>query len=57
VQLLMGKKVGATEIMNLLKNQEKWFVSSDRLKIPLRDLGMDFLGEIKKALEYLVVKK
>lgn len=57
VQLVMGKKVGATEILNLLKNQEKWFVSSDRLKIPLRDLGMDFLGEIKKALEYLVVKK
>ncbi len=57
IQMLMGKKVGAAEIMNLLKHQEKWFVSSDRLKIPLRDLGMDFLGEIKKALECLVVGK
>ncbi len=50
VHLLLGKKVGASEIMNLLKEQEKWFVSSDRLKIPLKELGMDFLAEIKKAL-------
>lgn len=57
VQLQLGKKVGAAEIMNLLKYQEKWFVSSDRLKIPIRELGMDFMGEIKKALEYLVVGK
>lgn len=50
IHLLLGKKVGASEIMNLLKQQEKWFVSSDRLKIPLKELGMDFMNQIKKAL-------
>ncbi len=54
IELIMGKKVGAEQIMNLLKHQEKWFVSSDRLKIQLRELGMDFMSEIKKALQYLV---
>jgi transcription-repair coupling factor len=55
IHLLLGKKVGASEIMNLLKHQEKWFVSSDRLKIPLKELGMDFLNQIKKALLLLGV--
>ncbi len=53
IHLLLGKKVGAAEIMNLLKHQEKWFVSSDRLKIPLKELGVEFLGELKKALVWL----
>lgn len=57
IQLIIGKKVGASEIMNLLKHQPDWLVSTDRLKIPLKTLGMDFLGEIKKALKLLGVGK
>ena len=53
VHLLLGKKVGASEIMNLLKHQPDWLVSTDRLKIPLKTLGMDFLGELKKSLQLL----
>lgn len=57
IHLILGKKVNASQIMNLLKHQEKWFVSSDKLKISLKDLGMDFIGELKKALEYLSTDK
>jgi transcription-repair coupling factor len=53
IQFLLGKNVGASEIMNLLQHQEKWLVSSDRLKIPLKELGRDFLESIKKGLLFL----
>lgn len=54
IQLQLGKKIGAKEIMNLLSNQSAWLVSSDKLKIPLKELGMDFMGEIKKAIVLLI---
>lgn len=57
IHLILGKKVSAPHIMNLLKHQEKWFVSSDKLKISLKDLGMEFMGELKKALHYLSCEK
>ncbi len=57
VHLLLGKKVGAAEIMNLLKHQDQWFVSADRLKIPLKKLGIDFIEELKKSLTWLTKGK
>ena len=53
IQMILGKGLTAGHIMNLLGKQEKWMFASDKLKIDLKNLGMDFLGELKKALVFL----
>lgn len=53
IQLTLGKNVTAGHIMNLLKEEEKWLFSGDRLKIPFKELGMDFMGNIERALKLL----
>ena len=57
IHLVLGKRVGAANIMNLLAQQQNWMISGDTLKRDFRDLGIDFLGEIKKALGFLAGKR
>ena len=42
INLVMGKQMKAEHIFSLLNVQPKWFISGDRLKIHLDDLGKDW---------------
>lgn len=56
LQLFMNKNVSAKEIMNLLSQQSKWFISENKLTIPLKELGENFIKSIKESLKLLKKK-
>ncbi|HIQ57687.1 TPA: transcription-repair coupling factor [Candidatus Gracilibacteria bacterium] len=56
VELHLAKSVTAKEIMQLLEEQPNWTISGSSLVLPQKQLGLDFVGVIEKALELLVKK-
>jgi transcription-repair coupling factor (superfamily II helicase) len=56
VDITMSSRVTAKEIMNLLKEQNFWTISGNVLKTEPKNLGLDFVMTIEKALELLVKK-
>lgn len=53
IQLHLSKHITAVEIMNLLKNNDKWQISGDKLKINVKNLGFNWIDELMKSIEYL----
>ncbi|MBI5414668.1 transcription-repair coupling factor [Candidatus Peregrinibacteria bacterium] len=56
IHLVLSKKVTAVEIMNLLKYQQKWKISGETLKTPVKEMGFDWMRGVKEALQKLVPK-
>jgi transcription-repair coupling factor (superfamily II helicase) len=59
LELHMSKKITPHQVMNLLKDDlsHKWTISGDKLKIAVRDLGLDWYEGTKAALIKLVEGK
>ena len=51
--LHMNSSVTAEQIMNLLKHSPKWFISGDKLKIDMKELGFKWLERLKENIGYL----
>jgi transcription-repair coupling factor (superfamily II helicase) len=54
VELHLAKSVTAKEIMQLLEEQPNWTISGSNLVLPQKQLGLDFVGVIEKALSLLI---
>lgn len=60
LELHMSKRFTPYQVMNLLQNEDngnKWIISGDKLKIKLKDLGLDWYEGVKTALRNLVQGK
>ena len=55
--LHMSDSVTAEQIMNLLKYNQKWFISGDKLKIDLKELGFNWPEKLKENIQLLLPKK
>jgi transcription-repair coupling factor (superfamily II helicase) len=53
IELHLSEKVTAVEIMNLLKHNDSWLISGDKLKINVKKLGFNWLEELVSCLEKL----
>jgi len=53
IQLHLSKYVTAVEIMNLLKTQSYWKVSRETLKTNAKELGFNWVENLKEALKRL----
>lgn len=56
IVLKITEKVTAQHIINLLQYNQKWRVSENTLKIDLKDLGFNWLEEVRNSLEKLTQK-
>ena len=56
IHFVMGKKISAKEIMNLLKTEDFWVISGNKLKAPLEKFGIHFLDKLQKSLKKLELK-
>ena len=57
IVLHLGPSVTAEPIVNLLKHNPKWLVSGDKLKIDMKELGFNWLGELKTNIQQLILEK
>jgi transcription-repair coupling factor (superfamily II helicase) len=55
--LHMGAKVTAEQIMNLLKDNPKWLISGDKLKIDLKNLGFNWSEKLKENIRLMIPGK
>lgn len=53
IVLIMSKHVKPANIINMLEYNGKWVISGTRLKINLKDLGLDWLSELAKCVKAL----
>lgn len=51
--LVLGKKVKPENIMSALSINNKWTISGDRLRIDVRDLGVDWMAGLQSTVEAL----
>ena len=56
VVLSISKNVKPENIMNMLSKNPKWQISSDKLKIFMSDLGVNFLPTLIESVKALAVK-
>lgn len=56
IVLKITEKVTAKHIINLLQYNQKWRISENTLKIDIKDLGFNWLEEIRNSLEKLSQK-
>ena len=56
VILHMSSSVTAESIMNLLKDNPKWLISGEKLKIDLKHLGFNWIEKIKDNIRLLIPK-
>jgi transcription-repair coupling factor len=55
--LHMSESMTAEQIMNLLKHNPKWFISGDKLKIDIKDLGFNWSEKLKENIQHLIPPK
>ncbi len=55
--LHMGPSLTAPQIMTLIKNNPKWLVSGDKLKIDLKELGFNWTEKLKENIQFLLPKQ
>lgn len=53
IVLMMSKHVKPGNIINMLEYNGKWIISGTRLKINIKDLGLDWFGELAKCVKAL----
>jgi transcription-repair coupling factor (superfamily II helicase) len=53
IVLIMSKKVKPANIISLLEFNSKWMISGTRLKINVKDLGLDWFGMLKECAKAL----
>ncbi|MFA6305487.1 MAG: transcription-repair coupling factor [Candidatus Gracilibacteria bacterium] len=53
IVLIMSKKVKPANIISLLEFNSKWMISGTRLRINIKDLGMDWFGMLKECVKAL----
>ncbi len=51
--LSLGEKVKPGNIMSVLLKNSRWQISGDKLRIDVKDLGVDWLNGIQKSVEAL----
>lgn len=56
IVLKISEKVTAEHIINLLQYNQKWQISENNLKIDLKELGFNWLEELKTGIEKLSQK-
>ncbi len=56
IHLHLSKNVTAVEIMNLLKHNDKWQISGDKLKTNVKNLGFNWIDELIKSIKKLKKK-
>ncbi len=54
--LHMSPTVTAEQIMNLLKNNTRWLISGDKLKIDMKNLGFNWSEMLKENIKHLIPK-
>lgn len=53
IVLQMSDRVKPENIMSLLEHNSKWLISGTKLKIPFKDLGINWVSELKQSLSAL----
>ncbi|MDP2642763.1 MAG: transcription-repair coupling factor [Candidatus Peregrinibacteria bacterium] len=53
IVLIMSKKVKPANIISLLEFNSKWMISGTRLRINVKDLGVDWFGMLKECAKAL----
>ncbi|MBN1258841.1 transcription-repair coupling factor, partial [Candidatus Peregrinibacteria bacterium] len=54
VILTMGPAMTAVPIMNMLRHNSHWLISGDKLKIDMKQLGFNWMEELKESVRALV---
>ncbi len=57
IVLHLSSSVTAEPIVNLLKNNPKWLVSGNKLKINMKALGFNWIEGLKHNINYLILNK